>query len=160
MPKPFVDRAGSGLHAHVTLHSLETGDNVFKEAGAGEYEVSQLGWHFLGGIMNHAKGICALTNPTVNSYKRLNADPTVSGASWAPNTISYTGNNRTHMVRLPDAPRFEVRLADAAVNPYLLPAAISAAGLAGMETKADPGEMLMCNMYSDDADAVKARAER
>jgi glutamine synthetase len=116
--------------------------------------------NFLGGLLGHAKGMCALTNPTVNSYKRLNADPTVSGASWAPNTISYTGNNRTHMIRLPDAPRFELRLADAAVNPYLLPAAIAAAGLDGMATKADPGEMLMCNMYSDDPDAVKAKAER
>lgn len=64
------------------------------------------------------------------------------------------------MVRLPDAPRFELRLADAAVNPYLLPAGIAAAGLDGMATNADPGEMLMCNMYSDDADAVQARAER
>jgi glutamate---methylamine ligase len=78
----------------------------------------------------------------------------------APNTISYTGNNRTHMVRLPDAPRFELRLADAAVNPYLLPAGIAAAGLDGMANNADPGEMLMCNMYSNDPDAVKARAER
>lgn len=81
MPKPFVDRAGSGLHAHITLHD-ETGANVFKEAGAGEYEVSPLGWNFLGGILGHAKALCAITNPTVNSYKRLNADPTVSGASW------------------------------------------------------------------------------
>ena len=86
--------------------------------------------------------------------------PNTRVATWSPNRITFSGNNRTHMVRLPDAPRFEVRLADAAVNPYLLPAAISAAGLAGMETEADPGEMLMCNMYSDDADAVKARAER
>ena len=101
MPKPFVDRAGSGLHAHVTMHDITTGKNLFKEAGAGEYEVSEMGWHFLGGMLAHAKGMAAITNPTVNSYKRLNAAPTLSGASWAPNTISYTGNNRTHMIRIP-----------------------------------------------------------
>ena len=124
MPKPFVDRAGSGLHAHVTLHSLETGDNVFKEAGAGEYEVSQLGWHFLGGIMNHAKGMCALTNPTVNSYKRLNARGTTSGATWSPTAATWAGNNRTALVRVPDERRMELRLADMSANPYLMAAAI------------------------------------
>ena len=98
--------------------------------------------------MRHASGMCALTNPTVNSYKRLNAPVTLSGSTWSPNTISYGGNNRTHMVRIPDPGRFELRLADGAANPYLLAAAVLAAGMIGMETKADPGKRLDIDMYT------------
>ena len=73
-------------------------------------DISQDGYHWLGGLLEHAQGMCALTNPTVNSYKRINAPATSSGATWSPNTVSYCGNNRTHMVRVPSAPRFEFRL--------------------------------------------------
>ncbi len=88
-------------------------------------------------------------NPTVNSYKRINAPRTLSGATWSPNTVTYTGNNRTHMIRIPDAGRFELRLADGAANPYLLQAGILAAGLDGIENQRDPGKRLDINMYTD-----------
>jgi glutamine synthetase len=81
----------------------------------------------------------AITNPTVNSYKRINAPRTISGATWAPNTVTWTGNNRTHMVRVPGPGRFELRLPDGAANPYLLQAIIIAAGLDGIRNNADPG---------------------
>lgn len=146
MPKPFLNLTGSGCHAHVSL--WDGGKNLFADP-AGELGVSQLGYHFIGGLMHNTDAICALTNPTVNSYKRINAPRTTSGATWAPNSITYTGNNRTHMIRIPDAGRFEFRLGDGAANPYLLQAAILAAGLDGMENKRDPGKRLDINMYTD-----------
>lgn len=104
---------------------------------------------YLGGIIKHASALTAITNPTVNSYKRINAPPTVSGATWAPNTVTWTGNNRTHMVRVPGPGRFELRLADGAANPYLLQAAVIAAGLDGLKTKADPGPRRDIDMCKD-----------
>ena len=99
--------------------------------------------------MKHASALTAITNPTVNSYKRINAPRTSSGATWAPNTISWTGNNRTHMVRVPGPGRFELRLPDGAANPYLLQAVIIAAGLDGIRTNADPGKRYDIDMYED-----------
>ena len=99
--------------------------------------------------MHSAEGLAALTNPVVNSYKRINAPPTTSGATWSPNTITYSGNNRTHMIRIPDTGRFEFRLPDGAVNPYLLPAALLAVGLEGIGNGRDPGERLDINMYTE-----------
>ena len=114
-----------------------------------ELGLSQQGLHFLGGIMKHASGLAAITNPTVNSYKRINAPRTMSGATWAPNTVTWTGNNRTHMVRVPGPGRFELRLADGAANPYLLQAIIIAAGVGGLEIEADPGPRLDIDIYQD-----------
>ena len=108
-----------------------------------------MGYHFLGGVLAHAEGLAALTNPTVNSYKRINAPVTSSGATWAPNTITYGGNNRTHMVRIPDKGRFEFRLADGSANPYLLMAGFLAAGLDGVGNKTDPGKRLDIDMYAE-----------
>ena len=146
MPKPFLGLTGSGCHSHV---SLWNGDENLFEDEAGELGVSQLGYNFIGGVIQHADALAAITNPTVNSYKRINAPRTLSGATWAPNTVTYSGNNRTHMVRIPEAGRFEMRLADGAVNPYLLQAAILAAGLDGILKKTDPGKRLDINMYTD-----------
>ena len=148
MPKPFVDLTGNGCHAHVSVWSPDGDTNLFADA-AGELGVSQLGYHFLGGLMAHATSICAITNPTVNSYKRINAPATTSGATWAPNLVTYGGNNRTHMVRIPGAGRIELRLADGATNTYLLPAAIAAAGLDGIAEKRDPGPRLDINVYEE-----------
>jgi glutamine synthetase len=145
MPKPFSDLTGSGCHVHVSL--WQDGQNLFADERA-ELGISALANHFIGGIISHAEGLCALTNPTVNSYKRINAPPTLSGASWAPNTVTHSGNNRTHMIRVPEAGRFELRLADGATNPYLLQAGVLAAGLDGVARKADPGERLDINMYT------------
>jgi glutamine synthetase len=146
MPKPFLGLTGSGCHSHVSIWQGKT--NAFEDE-AGELGVSQLGYHFIGGIIEHADALCALLNPTVNSYKRINAPRTVSGATWAPNTVTYTGNNRTHMVRIPEPGRFELRLADGATNPYLLQAGILAAGLDGMTKQTDPGPRLDINMYTE-----------
>ncbi|WP_020179153.1 type III glutamate--ammonia ligase [Methylopila sp. M107] len=146
MPKPFVNLTGSGCHVHV---SLWNGKNNLFEDPKGELGVSQDAYHFIGGLLHNADGICALTNPTVNSYKRINAPRTASGATWAPNSVTYTGNNRTHMIRIPDSNRIEFRLPDGAVNPYLLQAAVLAAGLDGIDNKRDPGKRLDNNMYTD-----------
>lgn len=146
MPKPFIDLTGSGCHIHVSLWKGET--NAFSDP-QGELGLSALGYSFIGGLIHNADALCAITNPTVNSYKRINAPRTVSGATWAPNTVTYTGNNRTHMIRIPDAGRFEFRLADGAANPYLLPAAVLAAGMDGIRNTRDPGKRLDINMYTD-----------
>ena len=104
---------------------------------------------FLGGVIKNASSLSAFFNPTINSYRRINAPPTKSGASWSPSSISYTGNNRTHMIRIPDPGRFELRLMDGSANPYLLQASILAAGLDGIKNKINPGNPLYCNMYED-----------
>jgi glutamine synthetase len=145
MPKPFANLTGNGCHAHVSL--WQDGRNVFEDPEA-ELGISATCRQFLGGVLDHAAGLCAITNPTVNSYKRINGATTLSGATWSPNTITWAGNNRTHMVRIPDAGRFELRLADGAANPYLLQAGLLAAGLDGMTRGADPGPRLDINMYT------------
>jgi glutamine synthetase len=144
MPKPFAHLTGNGCHAHVSLWN-SAGENLFE--GDGELGLSDTAYAFLGGLIAHAPALTALVNPTVNSYKRLNAPVTASGATWSPNTISYGGNNRTHMVRIPDPGRLELRLSDGAANPYLMPAAVLAAGLDGIGKGADPGERLDVDMY-------------
>ncbi len=148
MPKPFSNLTGNGCHAHVSLWSTKTHKNVFEDA-SGELGLSKIAYHFLGGVLHSAQGLAAITNPTVNSYKRINAPPTLSGATWSPQSITYTGNNRTHMVRIPEAGRFELRLADGAANPYLLQAALLAAGLDGIAVARDPGPRSDINMYVD-----------
>jgi glutamine synthetase len=155
MPKPVQGLTGNGCHAHISVWDAP-GDqakvNVFAGAGegqTGELGLSERGKHFLGGIMKHASALAAITNPTVNSYKRINAPRTMSGATWAPNTVTWTGNNRTHMVRVPGPGRFELRLPDGAANPYLLQAVIIAAGLSGVRSKADPGKRHDIDMYAE-----------
>ena len=93
----------------------------------------------------------------MNSYKRINAPRTLSGATWAPNAITYGGNNRTHMIRIPDAGRFELRLIDGAANPYLLQAGVLAAGLDGIDNDRDPGKRLDINMYTEGHTVKNAR---
>ncbi|MGE0848679.1 MAG: type III glutamate--ammonia ligase [Hyphomicrobiaceae bacterium] len=148
MPKPFINLTGNGCHAHVSLWAKGTGKNVFEDAG-GEMGLSKEAYHFIGGLIHSAEALAAITNPTVNSYKRINAPRTTSGATWSPNTVTYGGNNRTHMIRIPDAGRFELRLADGATNPYLFPAALLAAGLDGLKAKRDPGKRLDIDMYAE-----------
>ncbi len=145
MPKPFSTLTGNGCHTHV---SVWKGDQNLFEDEADELGLSKLGYSFIAGVIGAAEGLCAISNGTVNSYKRINAPVTVSGATWSPNTATFTGNNRTHMIRIPEAGRFEFRLADGAANPYLLQAAILAAGLDGMLNGKDPGKRLDINMYT------------
>ena len=157
MPKPIEGLTGNGCHAHISVWDAP-GDkakvNVFAtEESDGcptaELGLSDQGANFLGGIMKHASALAAITNPTVNSYKRINAPRTMSGATWAPNTVTWTGNNRTHMVRVPGPGRFELRLPDGAVNPYLLQSVIIAAGLSGIRHKSDPGKRWDIDMYAE-----------
>jgi glutamine synthetase len=148
MPKPFAHLTGNGCHTHLSVWDREGNTNLFADP-AGELGLSCLAYQFIGGVLHSAEAICALTNPTVNSYKRINAPVTSSGATWSPNTISYTGNNRTHMIRIPEAGRFEFRLADGAANPYLLPAALIASGLDGITQQRDPGQRSDNNAYTD-----------
>ncbi len=146
MPKPFENLTGNGCHAHISLWKDK--QNKFLE-NSDRYGLSKTAYNFLGGIMKLAQPLAAFFNPTVNSYRRINAPPTKSGASWSPSSISYSGNNRTHMIRIPDPGRFELRLMDGSSNPYLLQAGVIAAGLEGLNNRTDPGEPLNCNMYED-----------
>ena len=148
MPKPFLHLTGNGCHAHLSLWDKTGKTNLFHDP-KGELGLSRLAYHFLGGLLHSAEALCSIFTPTVNSYKRLNAQRTLSGATWSPNAVTYGGNNRTHMIRIPDAGRFELRLPDGATNPYLLQAAALAAGLDGIANKRDPGKRLDINMYTD-----------
>ena len=146
MPKPFENLTGNGCHAHISLWDGKI--NKFLNKGD-RYGLSKLAYNFVGGLLKNAQSLSAFFNPTINSYRRINAPPTKSGATWSPSSISYTGNNRTHMIRIPDEGRFELRLMDGSANPYLLQAGVIAAGLYGLNHKSSPGEPLTCNMYTD-----------
>ena len=146
MPKPFENLTGNGCHAHISVWDGKKNKFLDKSNNLG---LSKMAYNFLGGVIKHASSLSAFFNPTINSYRRINAPPTKSGASWSPSSISYTGNNRTHMIRIPDPGRFELRLMDGSANPYLLQASVLAAGINGIKNKIDPGKPLNCNMYED-----------
>jgi glutamate---methylamine ligase len=148
MPKPFERLTGNGCHVHISVWDTAGTTNIFSDP-SNDLGLSEQGRHFLGGIIKHASALAAITNPTVNSYKRINAPRTVSGATWSPNTVTWSGNNRTHMVRVPGPGRFELRLPDGAANPYLMEAVIIAAGVDGLNSGADPGKRYDIDMYQD-----------
>ncbi len=148
MPKPFSNLTGNGCHSHISIWDKTGKKNLFLNK-SDELGLSKLAYQFLGGIMQHATSMCAIFNPTVNSYKRIDAPRTTSGATWSPSSITYSGNNRTHMIRVPDDGRFELRLMDGATNPYLAQAAVIAAGLEGVSSKRDPGAPSFINMYEE-----------
>lgn len=156
MPKPFNHLTGNGCHAHVSVWDMAGKKNLFHDP-KGELGLSDLAYRFLGGILHNATALCAIFNPTVNSYKRINAPRTASGATWSPNTVTYGGNNRTHMIRIPDNDRIELRLMDGATNPYLAQAGALAAGLDGIVNSRDPGKRLDINMYAEGANLRGAR---
>lgn len=149
MPKPFKERTGSGAHYNISLGDRATGRNLFEDPtdprGCG---MSTLGYQFIAGVLRHARAICAVIAPTVNSYKRLIARGSMSGFTWAPIFVCYGNNNRTNMLRIPmNGPRIECRAADIACNLYLGAAMILAAGLEGIDQNLDPGEPHRENMY-------------
>ena len=146
MPKPFENLTGNGCHAHISLWKGKK--NIFLDKHD-KLGLSKTAYNFLGGIIKHASSLSTFFNPTINSYRRINAAPTKSGATWSPSSISYTGNNRTHMIRVPDPGRFELRLMDGSANPYLLQASVIAAGIEGLSKRINPGKPLFCNMYED-----------
>jgi len=152
MPKVDSHRTGNGMHFHVSMSDAKS-ENIFQDdtdsRGMG---LSEVGYHFLGGILHHAKALCALGAPTVNSYKRLVIGDALSGATWAPAYISYGDNNRSALVRIPYG-RLELRLADGGCNPYLVTAGLIAAGLDGVDNKRNPGDPLNINHYTSDLSA-------
>lgn len=144
MPKPFSHLTGNGAHLHMSLWN--DGQNAFADS-KDEMGLASIAYQFLAGILAHARGVSALCSPTVTSYKRLAASTSVSGSCWAPRYISYGGNNRTHMIRIPEGGRFECRLVDGAANLYLAQAGLLAAGLDGIANHLQPSERLDENMF-------------
>ena len=146
MPKPIPNRTGSGMHAHLSMADRQTPNLFSNPSDKHQLGLSDLAYHFLGGILAHAPALTALVAPSVNSYKRLVVGRTFSGATWAPAYISYGDNNRTSMVRIPYG-RLELRLIDSSANPYLATAAVITAGLDGVDRKLDPGAPHNFNHY-------------
>ena len=142
MPKPIYGINGSGMHTHQSLFSGEK--NVFYDPD-GSWQLSSTCLHYIGGLLHHAKGFCAITNPLVNSYKRL-----VPGFE-APTNIAWSEKNRSPLIRVPAArglaTRVELRMPDPSCNPYLAMAAMLRAGLDGIEKEIDPRPPVNRNIY-------------
>jgi glutamine synthetase len=142
MPKPIFGQSGSGMHTHQSL--FKDGANAFFDPKA-EWKLSRTALHYIGGLLRHGRGMCAVTNPLVNSYKRL-----VPGYE-APVNVSWSMRNRSPMVRVPErrgaGTRVELRTPDPAANPYLALAVMLAAGLDGVETQADWREPVNQNIW-------------
>ncbi|UTW04624.1 type III glutamate--ammonia ligase [Amphritea atlantica] len=156
MPKPASDRTGNGMHFHLSITNDE-GKNLFNDdSDVNGMGLSKMAYHFTAGILHHAKALCAFAAPTVNSYKRLVVGGSASGATWAPAYIAYGDNNRSAMVRVPYG-RLEFRLPDSGCNPYLVHAAIIAAGLDGIERELDPGAPVNLNLYAMTEEQRKAK---
>jgi glutamine synthetase len=149
MPKPFADRTGSGAHYNMSLAAPD-GTNLFAATDdPRNCGLSTLGYQFIAGVLRHAPAICAVIAPTVNSYKRLVKQGSMSGLTWAPIFACYGDNNRTNMLRIPrGGGRVECRAADSANNPYLGAALMLAAGLEGIREGLDPGEPNRDNLYN------------
>ncbi|MEG6508154.1 type III glutamate--ammonia ligase [Methyloligella sp. 2.7D] len=155
MPKPFSERTGSGAHYNMSLYDLESGANLFAaDDDPRGNNLSTLGYQFTAGVLRHLPAIIAVVAPTVNSYKRLVKQGSMSGFTWAPVFACYGNNNRTNALRIPlGGKRVELRAADSACNPYLGGAMVLAAGLEGIAEGLDPGEPNTDNMY------LKSQAE-
>lgn len=155
MPKPFANQTGSGAHYNMSLADLETGKNLFEDPND-SCGLSKLGYQFIAGVLKHAKAIVSVTCPTVNSYKRLVRQGSMSGFTWAPVYVCYGNNNRTNMLRIPlGGGRVECRAADISTNLYLGAAMILAAGLEGIREGLDPGAPHTENMYTYSLEELK-----
>lgn len=144
MPKPIFGLSGSGMHTHQSLFDQDD-QNAFYDPKA-KYQISKVGLAYIAGLLKHARGFCAITNPLVNSYKRL-----VAGFE-APTHIVWSERNRSPLLRVPDrrgvGTRAELRMPDPSCNPYLAFAVMLAAGLDGVEQKLDPGPPVNKNIYT------------
>jgi len=143
MPKPIFGINGSGMHTHISL--FKNGDNIFYDPNS-KYQLSKEALYFIGGLLKHAKGFTAITNPLVNSYKRL------TPGYEAPVYIAWSERNRSPLVRVPAArgvsTRAELRSPDPSCNPYLAFAVMIKAGIDGIKNKIDPGEPVSQNIYT------------
>lgn len=156
MPKPSKDMTGNGMHFHLSITD-DSGKNLFNDdSDKNGMGLSKMAYNFTAGILEHAKAICAFAAPTVNSYKRLVVGGSNSGATWAPAYECYGDNNRSALVRVPYG-RLEFRLPDSGCNPYLVHAALIAAGLDGIERELDPGEPTNINLYDLSLDEILAK---
>lgn len=156
MPKPFAHLTGNGAHHHTSLWDSENKENLFLD-DLDENGLSQLAYWFIGGLLDHAPALAAVTSPIVNSYKRLTRGAPRSGATWAPVYITYGGSNRTQMIRIPGPGRIENRIVDGAANPYLACAAMLAAGMDGIDRQIDPGPRNDDNLYEVAEDELRER---
>jgi glutamine synthetase len=162
MAKPFATRTGSGAHMHYHLADAARGANLFHdESDSRGLGLSRLAYHFIGGVLDHAPALCAVTSPTINCYKRLQMGPALTGSrsgyTWTPAFISYGDNNRTQMLRVPEAGRIEDRSISSAFNPYLGIAAYITAGLDGIARELEPGEPNLGNLYTADLETMARR---
>jgi glutamine synthetase len=156
MPKPFSNRTGTGAHFHLSIGTSKERNAFYDEKDPRGLGLSQLGYWFLGGLLQHARALTAVCAPSINSYKRLVVGRSLSGATWAPAYITYGDNNRTACVRIPFG-RIELRLPDGAANPYLATAALAAAGLDGIDRRLDPGDPLNINLYELSVEEIRER---
>ncbi|MBJ7688040.1 type I glutamate--ammonia ligase [Weissella sp. GP1] len=152
MPKPISGINGNGMHTNMSLFN-EAGNVFFDEAG--DLQLSKTAYNFLGGVLAHAANFTAITNPTVNSYKRL------TPGFEAPVYVAWSGSNRSPMVRVPasrgNSTRLELRSVDPTANPYLAFAVILAAGLDGVAGEMEPNHAVDRNIYlMDEAERKKA----
>jgi glutamine synthetase len=142
MPKPIVGQNGSGMHTHQSL--FKDGKNAFHDP-KGRWELSSVALSYIAGLLKHARGFCAVTNPLVNSYKRL-----VPGFE-APTNLAWSMRNRSPLVRIPDrrgtGTRCELRMPDPSANPYLALAVQLAAGLDGVARKLAPPDPVNKNIF-------------
>ena len=157
MPKPIAGINGSGMHVHQSLFSIETGDNIFFDA-KDKYKLSETAYHFLAGQMHHVKGMAAILNPLVNSYKRL--VPGYEAATY----ICWAQTNRSALVRVPmysqgkdKATRMEIRCPDPSSNPYLAFAVLLKAGLEGIKNKMKAPAPVEENVFEFDSNELEQR---
>lgn len=156
MPKPDPKRAGNGMHFHLSIADA-VNKNLFHDASdSSGMGLSKMAYHFAAGLLAHGPALCAFAAPTVNSYKRLVVGRSLSGSTWAPAFVAYGSNNRSAMVRVPYG-RLEFRLPDAGCNPYLVSAAIIAAGLDGIDRKLEAGPPCNENLYSLSLEEIAGR---
>ena len=152
MANPFTDRVASGGHIHYHLADGVNGDNLFiDEEDPQGLGLSQLAYHFIGGVFAHAPALCTVMSPTVNCYKRLQVGPILADPKsefvWTHAFVSYGDNNRTQMIRTVEPGHLEDRTMSSACNPYLALSAYIMAGLDGIRRKLDPGEPFVGNMF-------------
>jgi len=156
MPKPNPARSGNGMHIHLSIADGKNKNLFTDKSDRRHMGLSKLAYHFTAGLLKHAPALCAFAAPTVNSYKRLVIGRSLSGATWAPVFITYGANNRSAMIRIPYG-RLEYRLPDSGCNPYLVTAALIAAGLDGVDKELDPGEPCNENLYRMGIDKISGR---